>query len=238
MKEFRRMWKQRGMPALVLLSALWMAAVLLPFPGEELLPGIRPALALPVPLGLFFGPAGALGAGLGALGAGLFQGMGWESLVRFLEFFLLAFIPYRVWHYLGICPPGDPCLSPSKAGESLLSFALSALTGALGAALALTFSSQALPWEEVVRNGGSALLMSLLPGSLLYFLAIRPLAAIGLLWQPAAEEPRPAPSLRFWRWAFILSPPLGLVLVLLFNLGIWGSAAALSILLLSGLLSE
>lgn len=238
MNEFRNMWRQRSMPALVLLSALWMAAVLLPFPGEEFLPGIRPALALPVPLGLFFGPAGALGAGLGALGAGLFQGMSWESLVRFLEFFLLAFIPYRVWRYLGICPPGEHCLSRGKAGKSLLSFALSSLTGALGAALALTFSRQALPWEDVVRDGGSALLMSLLPGSLLYFLAVRPLFSMGLLWQQGVEEPRPARGLRFWRWAFILSPPLGLLLVLLLDLGIWGSATALSVLLLAGILAE
>ncbi len=70
MKEVFRMWKNTKMVVLVALSAGLYAAILIPFKGFVLIPGItefRPASALPVVLGLLFGPAGAWGSAIGNL---------------------------------------------------------------------------------------------------------------------------------------------------------------------------
>ena len=69
MREVFSMWKHTKM-VLVALSAAIYAAVLIPFKGFVLIPGItefRPGSAFPVLLGLLFGPAGAWGAAIGNL---------------------------------------------------------------------------------------------------------------------------------------------------------------------------
>src|SRR5699024_5166756 len=70
MKELFTMWKYNNMVVLVALSAAMYAAVLIPFQSVPIIPGhtsLRIANVLPVALGLFFGPAGAWGAGIGNL---------------------------------------------------------------------------------------------------------------------------------------------------------------------------
>ena len=62
MREVFSMWKHTKMVVLVALSAAIYAAVLIPFKGFTLIPGItefRPANVFPVVFGLLFGPAGA-----------------------------------------------------------------------------------------------------------------------------------------------------------------------------------
>ena len=62
MREVWRMWNYSTMVVLTVLTAGTFAAILIPFKGIPLIPGLtelRPANVIPVVFGLLFGPAGA-----------------------------------------------------------------------------------------------------------------------------------------------------------------------------------
>ena len=62
MREVWRMWNYSTMVVLTVLTAGIFAAILIPFKGIPLIPGLtelRPANVIPVVFGLLFGPAGA-----------------------------------------------------------------------------------------------------------------------------------------------------------------------------------
>ncbi len=68
MREVWRMWNYSTMVVLTVLTAGTFAAILIPFKGIPLIPGLtelRPANVIPVVFGLLFGPAGAWGAAFG-----------------------------------------------------------------------------------------------------------------------------------------------------------------------------
>ncbi len=70
MREVWRMWRYSTMVVLTVLTAGLFAAILIPFKGIPLIPGItelRPANVIPLVFGLLFGPAGAWGAAFGNL---------------------------------------------------------------------------------------------------------------------------------------------------------------------------
>ena len=137
MKEVFSMWKQTKMVVLVALCAGLYAAVLIPFKGFVLIPGItefRPASALPVVLGLLFGPAGAWGAAIGNLIGDFFGSLGVGSIFGFIGNFMFAYVPYKLWNNLGIVKADDnePNL---KSGRKVFAYIISALGGALACAL-------------------------------------------------------------------------------------------------------
>lgn len=119
MKEVFSMWKQTKMVVLVALSAGIYAAVLIPFKGFVLIPGItefRPGSALPIVLGLLFGPAGAWGAAIGNLIGDFFGSLGIGSTFGFIGNFLFAYVPYKLWRNLGAITKDnmEPNLKSSK----------------------------------------------------------------------------------------------------------------------------
>lgn len=100
MKELFTMWQYNKMVVLVALSAAMYAAVLIPFQSIPLIPGhtsLRIANVLPVALGLFFGPAGAWGAGIGNLIGDMFGTLSPGAVGGFVGNFLLAWLSYKVW---------------------------------------------------------------------------------------------------------------------------------------------
>lgn len=132
MKEVFSMWKQTKMVVLVALSAGIYAAVLIPFKGFVLIPGItefRPASALPIMLGLLFGPAGAWGAAIGNLIGDFFGSVGVGSLFGFVGNFMFAYVPYKLWRNMGILKQNE--LEPTlKTGKQIGAFVLVAFSGA------------------------------------------------------------------------------------------------------------
>jgi energy-coupling factor transport system substrate-specific component len=106
MKEVFSMWKHTRMVILVALSAAIYAAILIPFKGIPLIPGItevRPANVFPVIFGLMFGPAGAWGAAIGNTIGDLVGGtIGWGSIAGFVGNFYLGFVAYKLWGALGL----------------------------------------------------------------------------------------------------------------------------------------
>jgi len=127
MKEAITMWKHTKMIVLTALTAAIYAAILIPFKAIPIVPGfteLRPGNMIPVPFGLFFGPAGAWGAAIGNLLGDLVGGtFGWGSIWGFVGNFLFAYIPYKLWMNLGILKDDemDPdCKSPKKIAVYIL----------------------------------------------------------------------------------------------------------------------
>lgn len=138
MQEVFSMWRHTRMVFLVALSAAVYAAVLIPFKGLVLLPGvteIRAAGALPVVLGLLFGPAGAWGAAIGNLIGDFFGTLGDYSIFGFIGNFYFAYVPYKIWGSLGLVERGDPeplCLNTKK---KMVNFVTAALLGSISCAV-------------------------------------------------------------------------------------------------------
>ena len=105
------MWGKTKMVVLVALCAGLYAALLIPFKGFVLIPGVtefRPASALPVVMGLLFGPAGAWGSAIGNLIGDFFGSLGVGSLFGFFGNFIFAYVPYKIWTNLGLVPISSP----------------------------------------------------------------------------------------------------------------------------------
>ena len=100
MREVWRMWNYSTMIVLTVLTAGIFAAILIPFKGIPLIPGVtelRPANVIPVVFGLLFGPAGAWGAACGNLIGDFFGTLGVGSFFGFWGNFLAAYLPYKMW---------------------------------------------------------------------------------------------------------------------------------------------
>jgi energy-coupling factor transport system substrate-specific component len=137
MREIWRMWQYTSMLVLTVLTAGLFAAILIPFKGIPLIPGItelRPANVIPLVFGLLFGPAGAWGAAFGNLIGDFFGTLGPGSFFGFWGNFLAAYLPYQMWR--------------GRSLESLrshwLRFILAALLGGLGCALVVSFGLESL----------------------------------------------------------------------------------------------
>ena len=127
MREVWRMWNYTTMVVLTVLTAGLFAAILIPFKGIPLIPGLtelRPANVIPVVFGLLFGPAGAWGAAFGNLIGDFFGTLGIGSFFGFWGNFLAAYLPYKMWQnrplssFPAICPGlwrrcfWEPCPAP------------------------------------------------------------------------------------------------------------------------------
>jgi len=104
MRELLQIWRNTRMIVLTAISASAYVAVLVPFKGFVIIPGlteVRPGAAIPVVLSFLFGPAAAWGAGFGNLIADTLGGMlGPGSLFGFLGNFLYGYLPYALWRAL------------------------------------------------------------------------------------------------------------------------------------------
>ena len=146
MKDVFAMWKNTKMVVLVALSAGLYAALLIPFKGFVLIPGIteiRPASALPVVLGLLFGPAGAWGAAIGNLIGDFFGSLGIGSLFGFVGNFMFAYVPYKLWINLGLVSKEDsePDL---KSGRKILAYVIVSILGSAACALPIAWGLEVL----------------------------------------------------------------------------------------------
>jgi len=101
MKELVSMWKNTRMIVLTAICAAAYVAVLLPFKGFVLIPGlteVRPGIAIPLVFSFLFGPAAAWGSGFGNIIGDALGGMlGPASLFGFLGNFLFGYLPYTLW---------------------------------------------------------------------------------------------------------------------------------------------
>ncbi len=136
MRDAIAMWRNTKMVVLVALSAALYAAILIPFKPIPIIPGIteiRPAAAVPIVTGLLFGPAAAWGCGMGNLIGDFFGTVGPGSLFGLLGNFLLAYIPYRLWHLIY---RGRPAVGSLR---QLPGFALVTLAGSAACGVVIAY---------------------------------------------------------------------------------------------------
>jgi energy-coupling factor transport system substrate-specific component len=169
MREVFAMWKSTRMVVLVALSAALYAALLIPFKGFVLIPGItevRPASVLPVVLGLLFGPAGAWGAAIGNLIGDFFGTLGIISLSGFVGNFMFAYIPYKLWINLNRVAPREyaPDLTDSRKA---ITFIAATIIGAAGCALPIAWFLEVLGMVPFAALGSIILLNNSIPAILL-----------------------------------------------------------------------
>jgi hypothetical protein len=101
MHELAEVLTDRKGLARIAVIALIYAVVLIPFNQYTwAILGItlRPAAALPVVLGIFFGPAAAWGLGIGNVAGDLFGSWSLMSIFGFLINFLEPYLAYLLWH--------------------------------------------------------------------------------------------------------------------------------------------
>ncbi len=105
MKEILTMWRDTRMIMLVAVVAAVYAALLIPFAGFVIVPGItgvRPGTVIPVIFGIMFGPAAAWGSAIGNLINDIFAGsFGPGSIFGFVGNFFFGLLGYKLWGNLG-----------------------------------------------------------------------------------------------------------------------------------------
>jgi energy-coupling factor transport system substrate-specific component len=196
MREVWRMWNYSGMVVLTVLTAGIFAAILIPFKGIPLIPGItelRPANVIPVVFGLLFGPAGAWGSAFGNLIGDFFGTLGVGSFFGFWGNFLAAYLPYKVWQ-------GRPLAELPKRP---VRFVMAVFLGAWACALVVGFGVEAfklLPFSLIalaVFINNAVVALALAP--FLLKLLIPRVSRWDLYWteqmDPEDCRPGPAPAL-------------------------------------------
>jgi energy-coupling factor transport system substrate-specific component len=214
MREVWRMWNYATMVVLTVLTAGLFAAILIPFKGIPLIPGLtelRPANVIPVVCGLLFGPAGAWGAAFGNLIGDFFGTLGIGSFFGFWGNFLAAYLPYKMWRNR---PLGELRRQAPR-------FVAAVLLGAMSCALVIGFGVETfklLPFSIIavavfINNG----LISLLLGPLLLRLLWPRVSRWDLAWreQMAPED-----------YAAGAAPRLGMILAWLGAAGGYGVGLA------------
>jgi energy-coupling factor transport system substrate-specific component len=147
MKEVFGMWKYTKMVVLVALSAALYAALLIPFKALVLIPGItevRPASALPIVLGLLFGPAGAWGSAIGNLIGDFFGSLGIGSVFGFIGNFFFADVPYKLWNKFGLVSEQDEDPLLLNSTKKIINYVLVALLGSMSCALIIAWGLEVL----------------------------------------------------------------------------------------------
>jgi energy-coupling factor transport system substrate-specific component len=195
MREVWRMWNYSTMVVLTVLTAGIFAAILIPFKGIPLIPGLtelRPANVIPVVFGLLFGPAGAWGAAFGNLIGDFFGTLGIGSFFGFWGNFLAAYLTYKLL--------GDRPLE--EVGRRLPRFISAVVLGAWACALVIGFGVEVfklLPFSVIavavfINNAVIALIL----GPFLLRLLTPRVSRWDLAWtdQMDPEDYAPGPARR------------------------------------------
>ena len=134
MRELLTMWRDTRMIMLVAVVAAVYAAVLIPFKGLTIIPGItsvRPANVFPVIFSLMFGPAAAWGSAIGNLIGDVFGGtLGPGSLFGFVGNFFFGLVGYKLWGNLGPLSSGEEPDFRNNVGMQLVEYLAVALVAA------------------------------------------------------------------------------------------------------------
>ena len=175
MKEFLSMWKYRSMFILFIFSALLYLIILLPFESGFItfdLKDFQPLTALPVVLGLFFGPAGVLGAGTGAFFVSLYGGLSMMTIFMIIGNMLMALLSYRLWDKLFV--QNDSLLMIPKSNKRIfvINLFLVVVISAMGKAFVLGLGDVILNEEVFYSKGISIFINDALGGLLLSIISI------------------------------------------------------------------
>jgi energy-coupling factor transport system substrate-specific component len=175
MKEFLSMWKYRSMFMLFIFSTLLYLIVLLPFESGFIsfdLKSFQPLAALPVVLGLFFGPAGVLGAGAGTFFIDLYGGLSWMTIFMMVGNMLMALISYRLWDKLFVQTDSLLIIPRSQKRVFIINLFLVVVVSAMAKAFVVGLGNVIVSDEVFYSKGISVFINDALGGLLLSIIAI------------------------------------------------------------------
>lgn len=175
MKEFLTMWKYRSMLMLFVFSALLYLIILLPFESGYIsfdLKDFQPLAALPVVLGLFFGPAGVLGVGVGAFFVDLYSGLSLMTIFMIMGNMLMALLPYRLWDKLFVLNDSLLMIPKSNKRNFVINLFLVVVVAAMVKAFILGLGDVILNNEVFYSKGISIFINNGLGGLLLSIISI------------------------------------------------------------------
>jgi len=198
MRELFTLWKNTRMVVLTGFSAALYAALLIPFKGIPIVPGfteIRPAMAVPVVLGLLFGPAGAWGTAFGNLIGDFFGTLSAASVFGFLGNFCYGLVGYKIWGKMG---PLSAKESPEvRSGRQYVEFVLSTVLSAAICAAVIGWGVELLGLFPFSLLAGIVLLNNLvapvLLGPFLLWVLYPRVKRWDLLWteiMPESDRPK------------------------------------------------
>lgn len=194
MKDIFKMWKSTKMVVLVALSAGIYAALLIPFKALTIIPGItevRPASALPIVLGLLFGPAGAWGSAIGNLIGDFFGSLGIGSIFGFIGNFMFAYVPYKLWTNM-IAAKSENKEPSVNTGGRVAGYILVAILGSAACALVIAWGLEILGLVPFAALGIIITLNNSIPaivlGLPLILLLYPRIKKWDLLWSDIMEE--------------------------------------------------
>ena len=188
MKELFSMWKNTRMIMLVALTAALYAAILIPFKGIPLVPGIteiRPAQVIAATFPLFFGPAGAWGLALGNLIGDMFGTLSVASIFGFIGNFFMGATYYKLWRTFG----KEPVI---KSGSDYGLYALTVLCAAFLCGAIIGWGVELLgmwPFASlgIIISLNNSILPLILGPALLAILYPR-IKKWGLLWEDIMDQ--------------------------------------------------
>lgn len=215
MKEVFTMWRYTRMVVLASLTAAVYAAILIPFKGIPIIPGIteiRPANAIPVVFGLMFGPAGAWGSAMGNLIGDFFGTLSPGSIFGFIGNFFYGFVGYKVWGRLWPISSG---MGPDvRSGRQLFEYIIVALLSGSICALIIGWGVELLGLFPFGVIGGIIIinnsLAAILLGPPLIWLLYPRVARWDLLWTEIMDKSDTSRQ---------ISPMIGSYLLLIAGLG-------------------
>lgn len=117
----------------IIICALVFIGMAVPFKVMVLIEGfteVRPVNAVPVVVGLLFGPAGAWGCAIGNLISDLFGTFSQASILGFAGNFVAALLPYKLWHMIG--KGGKPNV---KSNRNIIKYVLISAVAAIATAI-------------------------------------------------------------------------------------------------------
>ena len=181
------------MVVLTSLTAAIYAAILIPFKGIPIIPGIteiRPANAIPVAFGLMFGPAGAWGSAMGNLIGDFFGTLTPGSIFGFIGNFFYGFVGYKIWGRLWPISSGiDP---GARSGKQLFEYIIVALLSSSICALIIGWGVELLGLFPFGFIGGIIIinnsLAAILLGPPLIWLLYPRVARWDLLWTEIMDK--------------------------------------------------
>lgn len=187
-KEIFSMWKNTRMIMLVALTAALYAAILIPFKGIPLIPGIteiRPAQIIAATFPLFFGPAGAWGLAIGNLIGDMFGTLGPGSFFGFIGNFSIGLVLYKLWRTFG----REPVI---KTGKDYGIYALCVVSGAFLCGAIIAWGLEVLNMLPFAALGTiiplNNTIMPLVLGPALIALLYPRIKKWGLLWQDIMDK--------------------------------------------------
>jgi len=187
-KELFTMWKNTKMIMLVALTAALYAAILIPFKGIPLIPGIteiRPAQIIAATFPLFFGPAGAWGLAIGNLIGDMFGTLGVGSIFGFIGNFFIGVVLYKLWRTFGK-------EAVVKSGKDFAVYAFCVICGAFLCGAIIAWGLEVLGILPFAALGTiiplNNTIMPLVLGPALIALLYPRIKKWGLMWQDIMDE--------------------------------------------------